>query len=304
MNLSSIRPGRLEDLPEMHRLHSTSLRSYFYDDLGSTEVPDLLKGANAVLVDHQTERLKGFVSFDSVQRSEALPVSAPTKVSLRAVALSSAGATARLQFRALFENARQQLPVQPQGYLFYALTEQRWLQASLKETGFAYRDAVRFYERISRAFQPIPQPAALRPAKRTDLPPLARLDASTFEPLWHMGAADLQTLHRDCRFEIAEMARQTVGYSALRLNSNRSQSGYDSAQLVRLAVHPCSQDRGIGRQLLVASLCYAHQLGIGRVFLNTQESNGLSQKLYESLQFRKRGRPVPVLVKKVSQCQD
>ncbi len=304
MNLSSIRPGRLEDLPEMHRLHSNSLRSYFYDDLGSTEVPDLLKGANAVLVDHQTERLKGFVSFDSVQRSEALPVSAPTKVSLRAVALSSAGATARLQFRALFENARQQLPVQPQGYLFYALTEQRWLQASLKETGFAYRDAVRFYERISRAFQPIPQPAALRPAKRTDLPPLACLDASAFEPLWHMGAADLQALHRDCRFEIAEMARQTVGYSALRLNSNRSQSGYDSAQLVRLAVHPCSQNRGIGRQLLVAGLCYAHQLGIGRVFLNTQESNSLSQKLYESLQFRKRGRPVPVLVKKVSPCQD
>ena len=304
MNLSSIRQGRLEDLPEMHRLHSTSLRSYFYDDLGSTEEPDLLKGANAVLVDHQTERLKGFVSFDSVQRSEALPVSAPTKVSLRAVALSSAGATARLQFRALFENARQQLPVQPQGYLFYALTEQRWLQAGLKETGFAYRDAVRFYERISRAFQPIPQPAALRPAKRTDLPPLACLDASAFEPLWHMGAADLQALHRDCRFEIAEMARQTVGYSALRLNSNRSQSGYDSAQLVRLAVHPCSQDRGIGRQLLVASLCYAHQLGIGRVFLNTQESNSLSQKLYESLQFRKRGRPVPVFVKKVSPCQD
>ena len=303
MNLSSIRPGRLEDLPEMHRLHSTSLRSYFYDDLGSTEVPDMLKGANAVLVDQQTERLKGFVSFESVQRSEALPVFAPTKVSFRAVALSAAGATARLQFRALFENARQQLPAQPQGYLFYALTEQRWLQACLKETGFDYADAVRFYERRSHAFQPIPQPATLRLAQQTDLPRLARLDAAAFEPLWHMGVADLLSLHRDCRFEIAEMAKKTVGYSALRLNSDGSPRGYDSAQLVRLAVHPRAQDRGIGRQLLVASLCYAHQLGLSRVFLNTQESNSLSKKLYESLQFQKRGRAVPVLVKCVSQCQ-
>jgi ribosomal protein S18 acetylase RimI-like enzyme len=302
MNLSSIRPGRLEDLSEMHRLHSTSLRSYFYDDLGSTEVPDLLKGANAVLVDHQTERLKGFVSFDSVQRSEALPVSAPTKVSLRAVALSSAGATARLQFRALFENARQQLPVQPQGYLFYALTEQRWLQASLKEAGFDQCDAVRFYERKSRAIHPLTQPATLRLAQPADLPPLARLDAAAFDPLWHMGVADLTTLQCDCRFEIAELSTQTVGYSAFRLNPDGSPHGHDSAQLVRLAVHPRAQSLGIGRQLLVASLCYAHQLGIGRVFLNTQESNSPSQKLYESLQFRKRGRAVPVLVKEVSQC--
>jgi ribosomal protein S18 acetylase RimI-like enzyme len=302
MNLSTIRPGQLEDLPEMHRLHSTSLRSYFYDDLGSTEVPDLLKGANAVLVDHQTERLKGFVSFDSVQRSEALPVSAPTKVSLRAVALSSAGATARLQFRALFENARQQLPVQPQGYLFYALTEQRWLQASLKEAGFDQCDAVRFYERKSRAIHPLTQPATLRLAQPADLPPLARLDAAAFDPLWHMGVADLTTLQCDCRFEIAELSTQTVGYSAFRLNPDGSPHGHDSAQLVRLAVHPRAQSLGIGRQLLVASLCYAHQLGIGRVFLNTQESNSPSQKLYESLQFRKRGRAVPVLVKEVSQC--
>ena len=302
MNLLSIRPGRLEDLPQLHHLLSNSLRSFSYDDLGGAEELDLRKGTHAVLMDQHADKLRGFVSFESAQRSEALPDSAPTKVSLRATALSSGGAAARLQFSALFEFARRQLPATPHNYLFFAMTEQRWLQASLKEAGFDQCDAVRFYERRSRAIHPLPQPATLRLAQPADLPPLARLDAAVFDPLWHMGVADLHTLQCDCRFEIAELSTQTVGYSALRLNSDGFSHGHNSAQLVRLAVHPRAQSLGIGRQLLVASLCYAHQLGIGRVFLNTQESNSPSQKLYESLQFRKRGRAVPVLVKEVSQC--
>lgn len=304
MNLSPIRPGRLEDLPELHRLHSSSLRSYFYDDLGETEEPNFLSGANAVLVDRHSKRLRGFVSFASVQRSENLPALAPTKVPLRAVALSSAGAVARLQFRALFEDARRQLLPHPQGYLFYALTEQRWLQASLEESGFERRDSVRFYERKPHALQPVRQPASLRPAQPADLPRLASVDAAAFEPLWHMGVTELQSLNRDCRLEIAQLAHQTVGYSALRLNSVGSPRQYDSAQIVRLAVHPRAQDLGIGRQLLVSSLSFAQQSGIGRILLNTQESNSPSQKLYESLSFRKRGRAVPVLVKRVEQSEE
>lgn len=302
MNLSSIRQGRLEDLPELKRLHSSSLRCYYYDDLGDEEEPDLLKGVNAVLVNQKTRRPQGFVTFAGFKRSDALPDSAPTRISLRAAAISSAGSAARLQFRALYEYVRQQLPPQPQGYLFRALTEQGWLRASLKESGFNQGDSVRFYERRSRTVEFVHQPAALRPARLSDLPQLAKVDAAAFEPIWHMGVTELNYLHRDCRFEVAEMAQETVGYAALRLNSDASPQGFGSAQVVRLAVHPKAQALGIGRQLLVSSLCYAHQLEIGRVFLNTQESNAPSQKLYESLQFRRRGRPVPVFVNVVTQC--
>ena len=298
-----IRPGRQEDLPELHRLHASSLRCYYYDDLADYEEPDLLKGVNAVLVDRRTESLKGFVTFDSVKRSEALPTSAPSKVSLRAAAFSTAGAAARLQFRALFEHAHRQLPPQPQGYLYCALTEQGWLRASLQESGFDPLDAVRFYERKSRSVGRVLQAAALRPAQPSDLQELAEVDAAAFDPLWHMGVTELQYLHRDCRFEIAEIEQETVGYSALRLISDGSPHGFDSAQVVRLAVHPAVQGRGIGRQLLVACLHYAHQRGIDRVFLNTQESNTPSQNLYTSLQFRKRGHPVPVFVYRVTQRQ-
>ena len=303
MNHSSIRPGRLEDLPELQRLHAESLRSYYYDDLGNSEEPELIRGVNAVFVDRHTRKLKGFVAFDRVLRSQALPESAPSKVPLRAAAISSAGPAARSHFRALFEHTRQQLPLQSQGYLFFALTRQGWLRASLKESGFDQWDAVRFYERRSSTVEPVSQPAALRPAQPSDLPKLAKLDAAAFEPLWHMGVTELQQLQRDCHIEIAEAAETTVGYSALRLVSDGSRQGSGSAQLVRLAVHPRAQTRGVGRQLLVAGLCRATDLGFGRVFLNTQESNTPSQNLYESLQFRRRGRTVPVFVKRVEQRQ-
>ena len=297
---TSIRAGRLEDLPELQRLHASSLRCYYYDDLADSEEPDLLKGVNAVLVDRHSDRLEGYVTFDSLSRSKALPASAPTRVPLRAAAFSVAAAATRLQFRTLFEHARRQLPPQPYGYLFCALTEQGWLRASLQESGFDRLDAVLFYERKSHSVGTVCQTAALRPALLSDLQKLAEIDAAAFEPLWHMGVTELQHLHRDCRFEIAESGRSTVGYSALRLMSDGSPRGFGSAQVVRLAVHPAVQGRGIGRQLLVASLCYARQLGINRVFLNTQESNLHSKKLYESLNFKRRGRPVPVFVNLVS----
>lgn len=300
MESLSIRQGRLEDLPELRRLYASCSRSYYYDDFGDTEEPELLSGVNAVLEDHQSERLRGFISFDGINRSEVLPVSAPTKVSLRAAAFKSAGAAARLQFRALFEHAQEQLPPQSQGYLFCALTEQGWLRASLEVAGFEFCDSVRLYERRSFQVENVQQPAVLRPVQPSDLLQLAELDAATFQPLWHMGTIELKSLLRDSRLEIAKIAQETAGYSVLRLNSNGSPQGFNSAQVVRLAVHPRFQTRGIGRQLLVSSLRYTHKLGVDRVFLNTQESNASSQKLYESLQFRNRGRPIPVFVKRVN----
>ena len=130
------------------------------------------------------------------------------------------------------------------------------------------------------------------------MPQLARVDTAAFEPLWRMGAAELANLYEDCRIEVAVLEGKLVGYTALNLYTDGDKRDESAAQLVRLAVHPQAQDLGIGRQLLVSSLRHAHAQGICRVLLNTQESNRLSQRLYESLQFRKRGRTIPVYVKR------
>lgn len=220
-------------------------------------------------------------------------------MSLRTVDLSATGAAALYLFKRLFECATQQLLLHPQNYLFHILTDEGWLQACLREAGFKQFDAIRTYKRTSRAVQPARQQANLRLARKSDLPGLVVLDAAAFAPLWHMSAVELFSLQRDHRFEVAESGVEIVGYTALRLIADDLSDRFGSAHLVRLAVHPLAQDRGIGRQLLVSSLNYAHNLGAYDIFLNTQESNSLARKLYESLQFRKSGRSIPVLVKRI-----
>ena len=302
MNSALIRPGRPEDLHEMRRLFSRGSRSYL--KIGLEDLPELLQGATAAVVHAHTQRMLGFISLQQEELSDALPAHAPARVSLRATATSSAGAAARAQFKALFECAARALPAHPSGHLFYALTDQRWLQASLRETGFVHHDAIRFFERTAPAAQPVPQPAILRSARRSDLPRLACVDAAAFDPLWHMGRCELERLYDECRMEVAVSNDEAVGYTVLNLHTDGATRRKGSAQLVRLAVDPQAQELGIGRQLLVASLCHAHAQGIHHVFLNTQESNSLSHKLYESLQFRKRGRIVSVFVRRVPPCRD
>ena len=297
-----IRPGRPEDLPEVRQLLSNGLRSYL--NAGVDVLPELLQGATAAAVHAHTQRILGFISLQQEECSDALPAQAPVRVSVRAAAASSPGSTARAQFKALFECAAQALPAHPSGHLFYVLTDQGWLQASLRETGFTLHDAIRFYDRAAPGVQPVPQPANLRRAQRSDLPRLACVDAAAFGPLWHMGASELEGLRRGCRMEVAECNNRAVGYTVLNLHTDKIVPRKESAQLVRLAVHPQAQDLGIGRQLLVASLCHAFEQGIHHVFLNTQESNARSQKLYESLQFRRRGSAVPVFVRRVPHCRD
>ncbi len=302
MNPSSIRPAQSEDLSEMCRLLANGSRSYA--NVGVEHLPGLLQGGSAADVDVEAQKLSGFVVLQQEDFAEELCAHAPARVSLRAAATMYPGAEARKQFSALFECAEKTLPAWPAGQLVYALTDQNWLQASLSEAGFAHHDSIRFYERSGPIAQPQHQPADLLPAHRSDLPHLAHVDGAAFEPLWRMGVAELKRLYEECRVEVAVRDGKKVGYAALNLHTDGDRPDEKTAQIVRLAVHPLAQELGIGRQLLVSSLCHAHARGICRVLLNTQESNRFSQRLYESVQFRKRGRAVPVYVKRISFRRD
>lgn len=313
MNALAIRPGRAQDLPEVRRLLQHSARSYLH--MGLDEISALLwQGTTAVAVDPQRERLVGFLAFQEEERCPTLPAHVADKVSLGAAAVSPVGTAARQLLIDLIEFAISRLAASRHGHLLFVITDQGWLLSNLREAGFVQYDEIWFYERTRRSVVAISQPAILRPAQESDLPCLARLDAATFDPLWHMGTAALRQLYCGCRFEAAYLelsqgqrsaghqgaaspCADPVGYTALALPARTEQR---SAQLVRLAVHPTVQGCGIGRQLLVASLRHAHEQGIHHMSLNTQGSNVPSQRLYESLQFRKRGHPVPVLIRPVS----
>lgn len=298
MNTAPIRPAQTQDLPEICRLLASGARSFA--NVGEGELSGLLQESFGAAVQVDSQNISGFVVLRQEDSIEELSAHAPARVSLRAAATKYPGAKARRQFIALFECAEETLPAWSAGQLFYAMTDQGWLKASLTEAGFRHHDSIRFYERSGPVAQPQHQPARLRPADRSDLPHLARLDEAAFEPLWHMGVAELGRLYADCRLEVAIRDGQKAGYAALNLQNDGEERDQKTAQLVRLAVHPHAQHLGIGRQLLISSLLHAHAQGICRVLLNTQESNRPSQRLYESLHFRKRGRAVPVYVKRKS----
>lgn len=296
MNPTSVRPAQADDLPEMCRLLANGSRSF--SNVGIEDLPCLLQGNAGAAVQVDSQRVMGLVILQQEESPGEQSVDTPARVSLRAAATKFPAAKARKQFSALFECAEGTLSARPAGQLFYAMTDQSWLKSSLREAGFEHYDSIRFYERRGPVAQTQHEPAELLPAGRSDLPRLARVDAAAFEPLWRMSGAELAHLYDACRVEVAVRDGEKVGYAALSLYTDGDQRDENAAQLVRLAVHPLAQDFGIGRQLLVSSLRYAYAKGICRVLLNTQESNRLSQRLYESLQFRKRGRAIPVYVKR------
>lgn len=296
MNPSSVRPAQSEDLPEMCRLLANGSRSYA--NVGTQDLPGLLRQSASAAVQVDSQKMTGLVILQQENSPGELYADAPVRVSLRAAATKLPAGKARKQFSELFECAEGTLPARSAGQLFCAITDQGWLKSSLREAGFEHHDSIRFYERIGPVALTQHRPARLHCADSSDLPQLARVDTAAFEPLWRMSTAELPNLYKECRLEVAVLDGVLVGYTALNLYTDGDKRDEKAAQLVRLAVHPQAQDLGIGRQLLVSSLRHAHAQGIHRVLLNTQESNRLSQRLYESLQFRKRGRAIPVYVKR------
>jgi ribosomal protein S18 acetylase RimI-like enzyme len=287
-----VRPGTAADLPNLRSLMNSS-RSYLSG--GREDLPDLLNRAVTVVGEDEARRLWGFVAFQIEVRPGSLPPSAPDRVPLRAAALAP-GFFSNRSLSSLLDTALVTLRSLARPLQIYAITNHPWLNSPLEEVGFQQVDQIRFYLRTQRSLPSVPSPATLRPIQEQDLGPLAQLDSETFDPLWHMGRADLIQLCFTARIQVAEHEGKLVGYTATTVNIPVPPSYQQAeAQIVRLAVHPSMQRRGIGHQLLVDSIRYAHEQSAYRVQLNTQESNKASQRLYESYQFRRQGQNVPVL---------
>ena len=82
-----------------------------------------------------------------------------------------------------------------------------------------------------------------------------------------------------------------VGFALTSLNPEN-----EYAYLIRLAILPAYRERGIGKQLVVDALEYARAAGATGLALNTQASNLVSRRLYESLGFRPTGQTLSVMV--------
>ena len=90
---------------------------------------------------------------------------------------------------------------------------------------------------------------------------------------------------------MAEVQGRTVGFG---ITTTGLSGNY--AHLIRVAIHPDFQGRGLGRQLVVDAVRFARELSAPGLALNTQASNRVSRRLYESLGFRQTGHTLAVMV--------
>jgi len=288
-----IRPALPTDLPAIRRLLQENRHSFL--NCGLEDVPDLLNGAGAAvgLLPGDGTDIWGFVAFDAPALTAA-PGSLPDGA-LRAAVIGRqlpAGASAEQ----LIGQVITSLTAKGQPFQLTALTAESWLERLLTGQGFGVADHLCFYLRTRRSLPDSAGSALLRPLRQDELAALTGLDSLAFAPLWRMGTTDLLELIFTSRIQAAEVDGRLAGYMALSLHTAPDRHDENQAQLIRMAVYPALQGRGIGRQLLVESIAYAHAHDCYRILLNTPESNPAAQRLYESIHFRRHGARMPVLV--------
>jgi [ribosomal protein S18]-alanine N-acetyltransferase len=273
---------------------------HLYHNLGAEDLPTLLTNQIALMAEERGQAW-GFIGLQDEARPLSMPAVAPNRAYLRALALIR-GRTPSFYVGKLLAAAIPFLNPSAHGHLLIAYADADWLRMPLFQAGFTLAEEVQFLELSHLSRWQAPDDHALlsyrlRPCQVTDLSALALLDAATFTPLWHFDATALHELLMTSRLQVATVADEVVGYTALTI-------GDRSAHLARLAVHPQMQGKGMGKDLLKEALVYAQTQGLETILLNTQVHNGIAQQLYRSMGFRPTGRVTPVLTKRVSATRE
>jgi ribosomal-protein-alanine N-acetyltransferase len=158
-------------------------------------------------------------------------------------------------------------------------------QAAFLDAGFQVEERLRVLVHDLRRVQAIPalDGVVLRRARDEDWAGVLAVDHLAFDLFWQLDEAGLEeatsaTPH--ARFRVASTtALHVAGYSVVGRAGGR---GF----VQRLAVHPASQGRGIGRALVLDGLHWLRRWRVGAVFVNTQTSNERAFGLYKACGFR------------------
>jgi ribosomal protein S18 acetylase RimI-like enzyme len=209
------------------------------------------------------------------------------------VAISSGHSPAKA-LQTLFDAALGELSARRVTGLM-CLTSEEWLREALSEVQFLELDRVISYARAGRL--PLPAatagPARLRPAHSSEGEVVLALNSAAFAPIWRYDPSTvLSWLLTAEHAVLAEIEEVPAGFAL-----TTSSLDTEFAQLVRIAIAPQFQGRGIGRQMVVEAIHHAREIGAGGLSLNTQASNLISRCLYEGLGFRLTGQTVSVLVR-------
>lgn len=160
----------------------------------------------------------------------------------------------------------------------------RWLADILQGVGFTPQGGIISLERPlhhAHDMSPIVPIADLQPLRISDIPHMQAIDHEVFHEHWHKIPYEVQDLFHDEHYGVLAMCNHhAVGYALAAIHDQRT-----SLHLVRIAVHPQWQGRGIATQLLGDIVAHAQRIAVLRVTLNTQADNHIAQHLYNQFGF-------------------
>ena len=159
-----------------------------------------------------------------------------------------------------------------------------WLADILVGAGFTSKGGIVALERPAQRQLPIPTiqaVAQLRPLGVHDIPTMHSIDHLVFAEQWHKIPFEFHELFLEEHYGMLAIRDDcAVGYVLAAIHDFHT-----ALHIVRIAVHPHWQGRGIAKQLLADVIAYAHQSTIQRISLNTQEDNQVAQHLYKQFGF-------------------
>jgi [ribosomal protein S18]-alanine N-acetyltransferase len=161
-----------------------------------------------------------------------------------------------------------------------------WLRRPLQQLGYRPMVQVIGYEKRDLSYPAAGNRiVAVRRAQPDDLAGILELDRLCFPLPWVKGAEILAPAVRDSPcFIVATFGEQIVGYAYV-----TGHHGGRLFHLVRIAVAPSVQGRGIGVRLLAEVVDYCASQYAELLTLNTQSDNRQAQRLYEWFGFTRTG---------------
>ncbi|MBM3152497.1 MAG: GNAT family N-acetyltransferase [Chloroflexi bacterium] len=171
-----------------------------------------------------------------------------------------------------------------------AIVMNGWFGEVLFRSGFSTRQEIVMLAWNGADGRPATLPDGFRIRSMTpaDLPSVARMDLTSFAPLWHNSISALK--HAYTLAAIATVAENEDNLLGYQFSTTNSSGGH----LARLAVRPEAQGRNIGSALGMDLLGRFRQRGIRRVTVNTQSDNAISLRLYRKIGFQPTGEHFPV----------
>jgi [ribosomal protein S18]-alanine N-acetyltransferase len=202
---------------------------------------------------------------------------------------ASATLTPSRAWRILFEKAQEDLANTP-NRMVAAVALQHWFSDLLVQNGFAkYQDIVVLsWDNQLPNPRSLPAGLTLRNMLPADLPQVAEIDQSAFEPLWQNSLNDVSLAFKQAGYAtVVEKNGCILGFQI-------STSTPLATHLARLAVRPDAQRQNIAYVLVYNLFSYFRRLGSWQLTVNTQDSNTASLALYQSMGFELTGESFPV----------